>query len=161
MKGTQLMVLQQPIMFFLQISAIFILVWIGGMEIVKGHLTPGNFLSFFMGIFLLIDPIVVIGKVYGKIQQGLSAVERIFDILDVAPTVKEKPNAGILDKIQGDVEFRDVCFRYNEKQETVLDKIFIPTSIGATATTGADARERGFIQHDAAPHNGSPGPVTN
>ncbi|MFC1517258.1 ABC transporter ATP-binding protein [Candidatus Margulisiibacteriota bacterium] len=123
MKSTHLYALQQPVMFFLQISAIFILIWIGGMEIVKGNLTVGNFLSFFMGIILLIDPVIGMGKVYTRTQQGLAALERVFHVLDTEPTVKEKPKAYDLPKITGEVEFKDVNFFYEKKEGQVLKDI--------------------------------------
>ncbi len=123
MQTSRLLVLQQPIMFFLEVSAIFVLVWIGGSEIVKGNLTPGNFLSFFMGIMMLIDPIVVLSKVYSKVQQGLASLERVFAILDIEPTVKEAPQAKELQKIKGTVEFKNVSFRYDENRDQVLKDV--------------------------------------
>ncbi|MBU0580796.1 MAG: ABC transporter ATP-binding protein, partial [Candidatus Margulisbacteria bacterium] len=123
MKSTHLYALQQPVMFFLQISAIFILIWIGGMEIVKGNLTAGNFLSFFMGIVLLIDPVIGMGKVYTRTQQGLSALERVFHILDTEPTVKEVAKAKILPNIKGEVVFNNVGFTYEKKEGEILKNI--------------------------------------
>lgn len=130
MKSNHLYALQQPVMFFLQISAIFILIWIGGVEIVRGHLSAGNFLSFFMGIILLIDPVIGMGKVYTRTQQGLSALERVFHILDTEPTVKESPNAKKIEKISGDVEFKNISFAYAEKDGDVVKNINLKVNAG-------------------------------
>lgn len=130
MKSTHLYALQQPVMFFLQITAIFVLIWIGGMEIVNGNLSAGNFLSFFMGIILLIDPIIGMGKVYTRTQQGLSALERVFHILDTEPSVREKSGAKKLPKIKGEVEFKHVYFSYDPKEGEVLKDINIKVQPG-------------------------------
>lgn len=87
----------------------------GGSTVIGGSSTPGEFFSFMIAIFLLYRPLKSLSKSFYAIQNGIGAAERIFQLMDTEPEVKEKPGAEELQPIRQSVEFKDVCFKYHHK----------------------------------------------
>ena len=93
----------------------------GGLRIVEGTITPGQFISFLAACGMMYEPIKKLNKVNNAFQQALAAGDRIFEILDTEPVVKDKPGAYELPAVTGTVAMEGVRFGYGE--ETVLDGI--------------------------------------
>jgi subfamily B ATP-binding cassette protein MsbA len=79
---------------------------------------------------LLIDPVIALSKVYTMIQGAFSSAERVFSILDITPTVKEKKNAMVLTDVKGDIVFEHVTFSYHPDEKPVLSDISISIKAG-------------------------------
>jgi ATP-binding cassette subfamily B protein len=105
--------IQYPVIGFIEASGIIILFWLGGWQISQGQLTGSEFVAFGAAVALLIDPIVNTTSSYNEIKQAEASVDRIFEIFQIQPTVKEKPNAPDLPTVTGKVEYRHVSFAYN------------------------------------------------
>jgi len=84
----------------------------GGMQVLKGTLTPGEFFAFMTALFLLYGPIRAISETYQNIQEGLAAARRVFEVLDQQPSIHEKPDAPALPSATGQVCFNNVDFTY-------------------------------------------------
>jgi len=119
MKEAQVDTTQRPIMGFLQVVAIAAVIWFGCYEVIAGRLNPSDLIAFFAGAFLLIDPIIVISKINTTVQKALASCERVFEVIDIAPSVKEKIGATELPAIKGLVEFQNVSFSYNPGEEVL------------------------------------------
>lgn len=130
MKGVRISALQEPITSLLQFVAVATLVWYGGYEVAKGHLSGPNLVSFFTGIALLIDPVIALSRIYTATQQSFASAERVFAILDIEPTIKDKKNAMVLQDIKGQIEFRNVSFSYDVKEKKALKNINIKVNPG-------------------------------
>ncbi|MFP4308926.1 MAG: lipid A export permease/ATP-binding protein MsbA [Desulfococcaceae bacterium] len=90
--------LTSPVMEFLAGIGIAFIIWYGGGRVIDGTSTPGTFFSFLTAVLLLYDPVKKLSKVNNKVQQGLAATDRVFDIIEREPEIREKPDAGeILD----------------------------------------------------------------
>lgn len=113
MKEAQIDTTQRPIMGFLQVMAIVVVIWFGCYEVIAGRLAPADLIAFFAGAFLLIDPIIVISKINTTVQKALASCERVFEVVDITPSVREKPDAAALSCVKGLVEFSDVSFSYD------------------------------------------------
>lgn len=77
---------------------------------------------------------------YNTLITNFSAADRIFDILDIKPVIKNIENAEIMPKIKGDVEFKNVAFSYNENAEVLREvdfKVNAGEKIALVGTTGA------------------------
>ncbi|NQU17557.1 MAG: ABC transporter ATP-binding protein [Candidatus Saganbacteria bacterium] len=122
LKQVQISVTQTPLLAFIQVLGMVSIIWYGGYEVVTGKLDPSNLIAFFAGIALIADPVSKLGDINVIVQKSLASAARIFEIIDLEPTVKEKENARDIN-IQGRVEFKSVSFRYKEEQELVLDNI--------------------------------------
>jgi subfamily B ATP-binding cassette protein MsbA len=90
------------------------IIWYGGYQVIKGTATPGSFVSFMTALLLLYEPIKRITRLNVTIQQGIAAAERVYEILDLEPEIKDKEGAVELPPIQESVEFRDVYFAYDD-----------------------------------------------
>ncbi len=92
----------------------------GGLSVIKGTSTPGNFFSFITALFMLYEPVKRLSRVNNIIQQGFAGAARVFELLDSLPDVKEKPGAETLPPFRENIVFSDVFFRYNSENEYVL-----------------------------------------
>ena len=97
------------------ISAAFIL-WYGGMKVINGTLSAGEFASFILAVGMLYAPIRKLNTVNIEIQEGIAAARRIFNVLDTVPEIADKPGAVELERVDGSFEFRDVSFTYTGKE---------------------------------------------
>jgi subfamily B ATP-binding cassette protein MsbA len=100
------------------------IIWYGGYEVVNGNLTAGALIAFLVYAVNLANPIKRISRVYGTIQKALAAAERVFEIMDMQPDVKEKPSAKELPVIEGNLEFKNVVFEYKEGERALSDISF-------------------------------------
>ncbi|HLG30472.1 MAG TPA: ABC transporter ATP-binding protein, partial [Candidatus Brocadiales bacterium] len=115
MKATKLSSLSSPILeVFGGVTTAAIIAY-GGSKVINGIATPGEFFSFMIAIFLLYRPVKQLGKTFYAIQNGIGAAERIFQLMDTEPEVKEKPGAEELQPIRQSIEFKDVGFKYHHK----------------------------------------------
>lgn len=119
MKEAQIDTTQKPIMGFLQVVAVVVVIWFGCFEVINGRLNPSDLIAFFAGAFLLIDPIIVISKINTTIQKALSSAERIFEVIDIQPSVKEKPDSSVMPQIKGAVKFSNIRFSYGKGEEVL------------------------------------------
>lgn len=84
----------------------------GSYLIVNGTITSGNFVSFITALIMLYTPIKGIGKNFNNVQISFLAIERVMDILDMDPAVKDRADAGVLKQIEKGITFDDVTFEY-------------------------------------------------
>ncbi len=77
------------------------------------HMQFSTFITLLGSLFLLYAPIKKLSKVHVSIQKALGATTKIFELLDVAPTIKDVPDAVSLENCRGAITFTDVTFRYN------------------------------------------------
>lgn len=131
MKEAQIDTTQRPIMGFLQVVAIVVVIWFGCFEVIAGRLNPSDLIAFFAGAFLLIDPIIVISKINTTVQKALASCERVFEVADITPSVREKNGASDLSAVKGLVEFNNVSFSYS-KGNKVLSGISLKAEPGQT-----------------------------
>lgn len=122
MKNTQVSATLTPVVEFMAAVGVTGIIWYGGYEVVNGNLTAGALIAFLVYAVNLANPIKRISRVYGTIQKALAAAERVFEIMDMQPDVKEKPNAKNLPVIDGKVEYKNVVFEY-KPGEKALDNI--------------------------------------
>ena len=103
-----------PLMVFLIGAPTALVLWYGGRQVIAGNLTIGGIVQFIMYLGMLAMPIRSLGAVTNMYSRSASAGERIFEILDTKSPVKDKPDAIVLDKLQGKIAFEDVSFSYAE-----------------------------------------------
>ena len=128
MRAMQILATQNPVIALLQTIAVVAVVWYGGMEIIKGGLTLPQLISFATALAIMTDPGNTLSKAYTIIQQGMASTKRIFEVMDIQPTVKDAKEALPLPKLQGRVEFKNVSFSY--EKEDVLKNINLKVDAG-------------------------------
>lgn len=101
-----------PLMHIIVSAGIGGVIWYGSTLIVESKISAGNFVSFITALILLYTPVKNIGKSFNNVQISFLAIERIVELLNIIPTIKDCENPKILKKIKKDIEFKDVCFEY-------------------------------------------------
>lgn len=105
-------------------------IFYGGYSVVNGQSTPGNFFSFMTALFMLYEPVKSLSRINNVIQQGIAAATRVFEVLDTLPDVEEKKDASSLGRIEREIEFDHLDFRYAEDGEYILKDIHFRVPLG-------------------------------
>ncbi|MDR2459925.1 MAG: ABC transporter ATP-binding protein/permease [Deltaproteobacteria bacterium] len=98
-----------------------LVIWRGGVMVIEGISTPGNFFSFLTALLLLYEPLKRLARLHNEAQQGLSAARRIFEVLDTPPLIESPENPIVLEKLKGFIEFKDVTFYYEPGRPALND----------------------------------------
>ena len=106
----------RPLVYVLYISSILCLFYLGG----KGYLDGASFLgqtlnagiivSFYMYINKFFTPIQNLAEQFNWLQSAFASAEKVFTIMDIEPKLQDAPDAVELDRVRGEIEFRDVWF---------------------------------------------------
>ena len=114
MKNVQLTSLLTPTVEFLAAITVTFILWIGGYEVVQGDLTAGALVAFLTYAVNLANPVKRISRIYGTVQRAMAAIDRVFGVLDMEETIRDRKNAVPLPEIEGRVAVKDVSFSYKE-----------------------------------------------
>jgi len=128
-KRTRLIAALAPVMEMLTLLGLTGILWYGGREVIRGVLTPGQLIAFLGYIAIALVPLTQVSQAFGIYQQGLASAERIFEVLDARPEIKEIPGAVKMPQVKGYVELKDVYFGYDEKK-LVLEGINLEVKPG-------------------------------
>ena len=123
--------MMSPLMHFVVSLGIAIIIWLGSYLIVTHTITPGNFVSFIAALIMLYNPIKSIGNNFNSVQMSLMAMERVFGLLEGVPQIHDKAGAQPLEKVEHNIEYKDVCFEY-VKGKPVLKHINLKVDVGQT-----------------------------
>ena len=105
-----------PLISLLMYGSLILVLWVGGQEVLRGRLTPGQLIAFLFYAVMLTGPLGSFAGLYGQIQAALGATSRVFELLDTLPEIAERPDAQPLPPIIGHVVFHDVSFDYDPRQ---------------------------------------------
>lgn len=111
----------------------FLLYYIGVRFLHMGKADVGTFLAFATYLSMFWSPIRNLASLYNKVVNNISGAERIFDILDTEPELRDSPGASILPPADGRVEFDHVTFAYpDEPERPVIEDISFDIAPGET-----------------------------
>lgn len=102
----------------------------GAISIVKGFLDLADLLTFLLYIVILIEPIQRLGNFIRLYQEGVTGFNRFMEVLEVEPDIQDAPNAEDLAQVQGEIEFKNVSFKYKEDYDHVLKNISLKINVG-------------------------------
>ena len=118
-----------------------LLVSAGGWLMASGEITPGQFVTYLLISTRLTMPLFVLGMLLGQIQRGEAASKRVFALMDLEPSIFDKPDAIPLDSPIRSISFDDVTFAYPTSEANVLNGISFSASsgefLGVMGHTGA------------------------
>lgn len=92
---------------------IILVLWIGGGDIVRGRFTLGEFVAFNQYQLMLIWPMIAMGWVLSLFQRGVASMQRINELLELRPEIRDEAPAGADPSIDGKLEFRGLSFAYD------------------------------------------------
>ncbi len=98
------------------------LAWLaGGRAVMVGDLTIGTLVAFIGYLWLLYGPLQWFNQVYNWMSRAMAGAERVFEIVDQEPEPYKEPDAIVIPRIEGAVEFRDVTFGYDPSKPVLKD----------------------------------------
>ncbi len=134
-----------PMMETLGGAAIAVVILYGGHQVISGARTPGAFFSFITALLLAYQPLKSLANLNASLQEGLAAAQRIFQVLDVEPTIRDLPGARPLSVAGGEIRFDQVRFGY-APGAVALDGITLTVPAGhRVALVGASGAGKSTI----------------
>ena len=106
------------------------LIFAAGLRIQSGAITPGEWYLFMQAVAYFWYPLMGIASFWSQFQDGLSAAERVFALIDAEPDVKQTANESV-ETLEGSIEFKNLRFSYYEK-EIVLPEFSLTIHPGNT-----------------------------
>jgi len=104
----------------------------GGYQVLDGNIQIGVMIAFVGYLNQFFDPIQQISQLYTTYQQGMAALDKIFDLLDTAPDMTDKPGALDPGEIRGELRMEDVSFSYSGSEPWALKQIDLTVRAGQT-----------------------------
>jgi ATP-binding cassette subfamily B protein len=102
----------------------------GAASIVKNSLDLADLLTFLLYLVILIEPIQRLGNFTRLYQEGVAGFNRFMEVLEVEPDIKNASDASELTHVKGNIEFKNVSFKYREGYEHVLKNISLNINVG-------------------------------
>ncbi len=109
-----------PILNSLAGAATGVLVYFGGLSVTAAIVTAGSWYLFILSLDRFLFPVMNISAFWSSIQNGLSAAERVFALMDAAPAVVQTDSLPV-PALKGQIDFQNVCFYYKENEEVLDD----------------------------------------
>src|SRR5581483_5036516 len=101
-----------PLMETLGGIAVALVILYGGHQVISQSRSPGAFFSFITALLLAYQPMKSLAGLNANLQEGLAAAQRVFDVLDIEPTIRDAPGARPLAVTGGEIRFAGVGFAY-------------------------------------------------
>ncbi|MEI7555301.1 ABC transporter ATP-binding protein [Candidatus Chlorohelix sp.] len=121
-----------PMVFFIANFGQALVLFVGGWMIIDNTLTLGQYQQFSLYLSFVFFPLAQLGMIITQMSQAAASATRIFEILDAKSDVTDKPGATALPTIQGEVEFREVTFKYPGGDKPVLSRVSLVAKPGQT-----------------------------
>ncbi len=122
----------RPLMQFLIGMGFVLILWAGVPAAIRGDITVGEFTVFNMYLFRLIWPLIALGYVVNLYQRGTASLKRMNAIIAIQPSIIDEPKVQTQPPIRGEIEFRNLTFRYHPNDEPVLRDINLQVPAGRT-----------------------------
>jgi len=120
----------RPLVYMLYISSILALFYLGGrgyinnVEFLGQTVTSATIVTFYMYTNKFFNPIQSLAEQFNLLQHAFASAEKIFTVMDIEPVIKDSEDAIELDKIEGNIEFKNVWFSYIEGEWVLKDVSF-------------------------------------
>jgi ATP-binding cassette subfamily B protein len=112
----------------------------GGIQAIQGDVTVGVLVAFIAALNNFFDPIQSLSQFYTTYQAGMAALDKIFELLDEEPDLRDRPHATELARIRGAIDFEHVTFSYGEGAPALTDvDLHVPPgqTVALVGATGA------------------------
>ena len=109
------------LMTFLGFGALIVILWFTGHQVIEGTLTLGALTAFLLYGVAIGTSLSSIAGIYGQFQEGAGAVQRVFELIDERPSIREDADAPAIDDVQGRITFDAVTFSYADERPVLRD----------------------------------------
>jgi ATP-binding cassette, subfamily B, multidrug efflux pump len=124
-----------PMMFLLTGLSIILVIYFGGMKVINGTFSIGNIAEFVVYLGQLTFPMIAFGWVISLVQRASPSMKRISDIMNTKSELIETQNVNeqiFYDKLTGEIEFKNVSFKYQNTDSKILSNINLKIPVGST-----------------------------
>lgn len=121
-----------PLLMLISGSAMVIVLWYGGLQVMAGDITIGDFVALTFYLALLTWPMIALGWVVSLFQRGAASMGRINRIMEREPLIRTPDNPVPLRDPEGEIEFRGVSFRYPGTERDVIRNVSFQARAGET-----------------------------
>jgi ATP-binding cassette subfamily B protein len=121
-----------PFIVLLSSMSVVIILFFGGRQVILGTITTGDLVAFTSYLGILTWPMMAMGWVVNMMQRGGASMGRINKILETEPEIVDRPDAAALANVRGEVQFRNVTFRYEDGLEPALESLSVVVRPGET-----------------------------
>ena len=116
---------------FCGFGGVVAVLWQGGRLVLAGQLTAGALVSFLLYAMYVAGAVASLASLFGAYQEAAGAAQRIFDLLDTEPLVRDVAHAVPMTRpVRGDVRLEDVSFRYQAEMPDVLHNVSLHIGSG-------------------------------
>lgn len=122
--------LSAPLMELCASVIVALLIYTGGREVIKGHMTPGAFFAFLAAFFAAYAPIKNLARSNSELQRALASGERIFELLDERPSSPLRSGRGPFTGLREEIRLEGVGFRYPGRGEPALSGVSLAIGRG-------------------------------
>jgi ABC-type multidrug transport system fused ATPase/permease subunit len=111
----------------------------GGLQAIEGDVTVGVLVAFVAALNNFFDPIQSLSQFYTTYQAGMAALDKIFELLDEEPELRDRPDAVELGRIRGEIDFDHVTFSYGSGDALSDVDLHVPPgqTVALVGATGA------------------------
>lgn len=129
---TRIRNISSPVTEFLSVIVGVVIIYFGAqLVIVDKSIKPSEFITFLFAIFQLMPPVKELSSVNNRIQESSAAAERIFEILDTEPKIKNIDSPISMNEFKEKITFDNVSFHYDDSEELILDGINLEVKRGS------------------------------
>jgi ATP-binding cassette subfamily B protein len=125
--------LTYPLMILITGISIILVIWYGGYQVIKGTMTLGQLTSFLIYLGYLIWPMIAFGWIINLTQRAAASMDRLLEVMRVQPQIRDTEETDFLIKqINGEIEFKNVWFKYPDSENYVLKGVSFKVEQGQT-----------------------------
>jgi ATP-binding cassette subfamily B multidrug efflux pump len=125
--------LTYPLMILITGISIILVIWYGGYQVIKGTMTLGQLTSFLIYLGYLIWPMIAFGWIINLTQRAAASMDRLLEVMRVQPRIKDTEETDFsIKQINGEIEFKDVWFKYPDSENYVLKGVSFKVEQGQT-----------------------------
>jgi ATP-binding cassette subfamily B protein len=122
-----------PILYLITGISIIVVIWIGGGKVISGEMNLGDITAFIVYLGILIWPMIAFGWVMNIIQQAEASMKRLNKILNEPYEIENSVlTDSSLKELKGNIEFRNVSFKYAEVLPAILKHVSLKVPVGST-----------------------------
>ena len=124
-----------PMMFLLTSLSVIIVIYFGGIQVMEGKMTIGNISSFLIYLGQLTWPMIAFGWIINLVQRAAPSMQRLMNIINTKPDIEDNKDTEeniTASELQGEIEFKNVSFKYPLSGSYALKNIDLKIRKGST-----------------------------